>query len=183
MLRLQIACDDFDGLQCDLDGETDAEPPEKLRRTPRRNRFGSGSVIIRFPKVFVVLIASALSLGAGLSLGATNWTLQNTVSIARVPSSAHHSLTRPERAADEKAYQKSPRRSRRQCSASRPVGSASRAFERLKQLKIETEASTYAEVIKNALKLYASAVEFQKDGGKFLVQAKDGASAPLILFG
>ena len=58
-----------------------------------------------------------------------------------------------------------------------------RAFERLKQLKTETEASTYAEVIKNALKIYASAVDFQKDGGKFLVQAKDGAIAPLILFG
>ena len=42
-----------------------------------------------------------------------------------------------------------------------------RAFERLKQLKTETEASTYAEVIKNALKLYASAVEFQREGGKF----------------
>lgn len=58
-----------------------------------------------------------------------------------------------------------------------------KAFERLKQLKMETEASTYAEVIKNALKLYASAIEFQKDGGKFLIQAKDGAIAPLVLFG
>jgi hypothetical protein len=38
------------------------------------------------------------------------------------------------------------------------------AFERLQQLKSETEAASYAEVIKNALKYYAAAVEFQKNG-------------------
>ncbi len=58
-----------------------------------------------------------------------------------------------------------------------------KAFERLQRLKAETEASTYAEVMKNALKLYAAAVEHQKEGGKFLVQNKDGSTGPLLVFG
>jgi hypothetical protein len=59
----------------------------------------------------------------------------------------------------------------------------SRAFDRLQQLKTDTEASTYAEVMKDALKLYAAAVEYQKEGSKFMIQSKDGTIAPLLVFG
>jgi hypothetical protein len=58
-----------------------------------------------------------------------------------------------------------------------------KAFERLQRLKADTEASTYAEVMKNALKLYAAAIEYQKEGGKFMIQNKDGTIAPLLVFG
>ena len=58
-----------------------------------------------------------------------------------------------------------------------------RAFDRLQRLKADTEASTYAEVIKNALKLYAAAVEFRKDGSAVMIQSKDGTIAPLLMFG
>ncbi len=58
-----------------------------------------------------------------------------------------------------------------------------KAFERLQRLKAETEAATYAEVMKNALKLYAAAVEQEKAGSKFMIQNKDGTIAPLLVFG
>ncbi len=57
-----------------------------------------------------------------------------------------------------------------------------KAFERLQSLKIETEASTYAEVIKNALKLYAAIIELDRGDNKLMVQRKDGSIAPLIVF-
>lgn len=57
-----------------------------------------------------------------------------------------------------------------------------KAFERLQSLKAETEASTYAEVIKNALKLYAAIIELHRSDGKLMVQQKDGSIAPLIVF-
>jgi hypothetical protein len=57
-----------------------------------------------------------------------------------------------------------------------------RAFDRLQQLKSETEASTYAEVIRNALKLYAAAIEIEKAGKEFMVKNKDGTIYPLLIF-
>lgn len=57
-----------------------------------------------------------------------------------------------------------------------------KAFERLRSLKIETEASTYAEVVKNALKLYAAIIELDHGDNKLMVQRKDGSIAPLIVF-
>jgi hypothetical protein len=57
-----------------------------------------------------------------------------------------------------------------------------KAFERLQSLKADTEASTYAEVLKNALKLYAAAVEYRKEGRKFMIQDKDGTIFPLLIF-
>jgi hypothetical protein len=58
-----------------------------------------------------------------------------------------------------------------------------KAFERLQRLKADTEAATYAEVMKNALKLYAAAVEHQKEGSKFMIQNNDGTIVPLLVFG
>ena len=58
-----------------------------------------------------------------------------------------------------------------------------KAFERLQRLKADTEASTYAEVMKNALKFYAAAIEYQKEGLKFVIQNKDGTTIPLLVFG
>jgi hypothetical protein len=37
--------------------------------------------------------------------------------------------------------------------------------------------------MKNALMLYAAAVEYQKEGGKFMIHGKDGTIAPLLVFG
>ena len=54
--------------------------------------------------------------------------------------------------------------------------------ERLTALKVETEASTYAEVVKNALKLYASMVDLEKAGHEFLLKKSDGTVAPILLF-
>ena len=57
-----------------------------------------------------------------------------------------------------------------------------KAFERLVKLKVDTEASTYAEVIKNALRLYAAAIELQDQGNEFMLRHPDGTVAPLLLF-
>lgn len=57
-----------------------------------------------------------------------------------------------------------------------------RAFERLNVLKSETEAATYAEVIKNALKLYAAMIDLEREGNDFMMKRKDGTIVPLLLF-
>lgn len=56
-----------------------------------------------------------------------------------------------------------------------------KAFSRLIQLKSETEADTYAEVIRNALTLYAMAVEEYQNGNQFLLEQKDGTVGPYPL--
>ena len=57
-----------------------------------------------------------------------------------------------------------------------------RAMQRLTDLKEETEASTYAEVIRNALKLYATAIEQYKAGNEFMLKQPDGTIAPAPIF-
>lgn len=57
-----------------------------------------------------------------------------------------------------------------------------KAFERLVNLKVETEASTYAEVIRNALTLYAAAIEEHEAGNKFMLKQRDGTISPYPLF-
>ena len=57
-----------------------------------------------------------------------------------------------------------------------------KAFERLVKLKVDTESGTYAEVIKNALRLYAAAIELQEQGNEFMLKRPDGAVVPLLLF-
>ena len=57
-----------------------------------------------------------------------------------------------------------------------------KAYERLVQLKLDTEASTYAEVIRNALKMYAGTIELSKKGNELMLKQPDGTISPLIIF-
>jgi hypothetical protein len=55
-------------------------------------------------------------------------------------------------------------------------------MERLNALKEKTEASSYAEVVKNALKLYEGLIEEVEAGKQFLVRDEKGVVAPYKLF-
>ena len=57
-----------------------------------------------------------------------------------------------------------------------------RAMERLNTLKAKTEASSYAEVVKNALRLYEALIEEDESGKQFLTRDKDGVISPFRLF-
>lgn len=57
-----------------------------------------------------------------------------------------------------------------------------RSMERLNALKLKTEASSYAEVIKNALRLYAVLIEETEDGKTFYTKEKDGKYTPYRMF-
>jgi hypothetical protein len=59
---------------------------------------------------------------------------------------------------------------------------APRSMERLNALKAKTEAASYAEVVKNALRLYEALIEEAESGKQFLVRDKDGVVAPFRLF-
>ena len=59
---------------------------------------------------------------------------------------------------------------------------APRSMERLNALKLKTESTSYAEVVKNALRLYEALIE-ESDGGKqFFTRDNDGVITPLRLF-
>lgn len=57
-----------------------------------------------------------------------------------------------------------------------------RAIERLDILKAKTEAVSYAEVVKNALRLYEAMIEETEAGTHLFSHAKDGAIAPFNPF-
>jgi hypothetical protein len=57
-----------------------------------------------------------------------------------------------------------------------------RSMERLNALKIKTEASSYAEVLKNALRLYEALIEETENGNEFLVRNSDGVITPYRMF-
>ena len=59
---------------------------------------------------------------------------------------------------------------------------APRSMERLNALKLKTEASSYAEVVKNALRLYEALIEETENGKQFLTRDKDGVVTPLRMF-
>ena len=59
---------------------------------------------------------------------------------------------------------------------------APRSMERLNTLKLKTEASSYAEVVKNALRLYEALIEETESGKQFLTRDKDGVVSPFRLF-
>jgi hypothetical protein len=59
---------------------------------------------------------------------------------------------------------------------------APRSMERLNALKAKTEAASYAEVVKNALRLYEAPIEETEAGKQFLVRDQSGAVAPFRLF-
>ena len=58
-----------------------------------------------------------------------------------------------------------------------------KAYERLVNLKVETEAGTYSEVLKNALRLYEFAVQKSNEDCEFMLKQKDGSVVPLPIFG
>ena len=59
---------------------------------------------------------------------------------------------------------------------------APRSMERLNALKVKTEAASYAEVVKNALRLYEALIEETEAGKQFLVRDRSGVVAPFRLF-
>jgi hypothetical protein len=57
-----------------------------------------------------------------------------------------------------------------------------RSMDRLNALKRKTEASSYAEVVKNALRLYEALIEETDAGKQFLVRDAAGVVSPFRLF-
>jgi len=57
-----------------------------------------------------------------------------------------------------------------------------KSMERLTALKDATEAASYAEVIKNALRLYEAVISETENGSEFLIMRKDGTVAPYVIF-
>jgi hypothetical protein len=58
----------------------------------------------------------------------------------------------------------------------------SSSIERLKTLKDRTEAASYAEVTKNAFKLYERMIDLTESGHTLLIQNKKGETKVLELF-
>ncbi len=59
---------------------------------------------------------------------------------------------------------------------------APKAMDRLNALKAKTEATSYAEVVKNALRLYEALIEETESGKQFLIKDETGAVAQFRLF-
>ena len=59
---------------------------------------------------------------------------------------------------------------------------APRSMDRLNGLKLKTEAASYAEVVKNALRLYEALIEETESGKQFFVQDQNGTLSPYRLF-
>ncbi len=59
---------------------------------------------------------------------------------------------------------------------------APRSMDRLNVLKLKTEAASYAEVVKNALRLYEALIEETESGKQFFVQDQNGTMSPYRLF-
>jgi len=55
------------------------------------------------------------------------------------------------------------------------------SYERLKRLQETTEAASYVEVMKNALRLYEALIEEHQQGNKFLID-REGNTAPYPIF-
>ncbi|MDR3530016.1 MAG: hypothetical protein P4L90_05610 [Rhodopila sp.] len=57
-----------------------------------------------------------------------------------------------------------------------------RSMDRLNILKLKTEAASYAEVVKNALRLYEALIEETESGKQFFVRDESGTMSPYRLF-
>lgn len=57
-----------------------------------------------------------------------------------------------------------------------------KALSRLQDLKVKTEAGSYAEVIKNALRLYEAVIDEAERGNSFMVKDKSGALKEYVVF-
>lgn len=56
------------------------------------------------------------------------------------------------------------------------------SYERLNALKLKTEATTYAEVLRNALRLYEAVIEQYEAGRKLYVKNPDGTLIEYAVF-
>ena len=56
------------------------------------------------------------------------------------------------------------------------------AVDRLSALKAKTEAASYTEVVKNALRIYEALIEETEAGKEFLIRDKDGVISIFRLF-
>ena len=56
------------------------------------------------------------------------------------------------------------------------------AMERLQRLKDRTEAASYAEVIRNALRLFEALLEEHEKGGQFSLKKPDGETVAYRIF-
>lgn len=59
---------------------------------------------------------------------------------------------------------------------------SSQATARLVALKVKTEASSYAEVVKNALRIYEALIKDSEDGKQFFSRDKEGQISIVKLF-
>lgn len=57
-----------------------------------------------------------------------------------------------------------------------------KSLARLQELKSKTEATSYTEVIKNALRLYEAVIAEAEAGNKFLVQEPTGTIKEYVVF-
>ena len=57
-----------------------------------------------------------------------------------------------------------------------------KSLQRLQNLKVKTEATSYAEVIKNALRLYDAVIAEAEAGSSFLVRDAAGHSKEFVIF-
>jgi metal-responsive CopG/Arc/MetJ family transcriptional regulator len=57
-----------------------------------------------------------------------------------------------------------------------------KSMQRLQDLKEKTESSSYAEVIKNALRLYDAVIEEVESGNTFLVKDSSGLLKEYVVF-
>jgi len=57
-----------------------------------------------------------------------------------------------------------------------------KSMERLNALKFKTEASSYAEVLKNALRLYEALIQETESGNEFLIRGPNGSLTPYRMF-
>jgi len=63
------------------------------------------------------------------------------------------------------------------------VDLAPSSYDRLARLKEATEAASYTEVFKNALRLYEYIVETEQQGSELILVREDGSQQPLKIFG
>jgi hypothetical protein len=56
------------------------------------------------------------------------------------------------------------------------------SMERLKALKDKTEATSYAEVIRNSLRLYEALIKEAESGNRLIIRSADGEEALRVIF-
>ncbi len=57
-----------------------------------------------------------------------------------------------------------------------------KSMSRLKDLKTKTEAVSYAEVVKNALRLYEAVIAEAEAGSKFMIREATGSLKEYVIF-